>query len=237
VGQLILSLIGSRTRGEISLAVFHALHRFETWDALAEAKPAALLPLVDPVTFAERKAEQLCAALRIIKDRRGSLRLDFLTGWPVEDAQAWLRRLPGVDAKVSAAVLNFSTLRMRMLVVDCHHFRVARRLGLLSPKTPFKAAHRILMNQHIPFEWTADDLDDYHTLMKRHGQTICPHHKPLCHRCSLQDLCPTGRRELSLEDRDVGDDEFGFDERPIRKRPPSDGLGGRIWLRGQDLNL
>jgi hypothetical protein len=37
----------------------------------------------------------------------GALCLDFLDDPSVEDAQVWLRELPGVDMKVSAAVLNF----------------------------------------------------------------------------------------------------------------------------------
>jgi endonuclease-3 len=217
VSQLVASLIGSRTRGEVSLAVFHSLQRqFRNWEAIFGISDAALSRRLSPVTFAERKAVQLRSALSIIKDQRGSLRLDFLTGWPVEYAQAWLQKLPGVGLKVSSAVLNFSTLRMRALVVDCHHFRVAKRLGLLDRRTQFKDAHRVLLDQHIPPEWTADVLDEHHWLMKRHGQTICRHERPLCQLCYLRDLCPTGQRELPLDDVGCSEDvEDGFDERPL----------------------
>ncbi len=121
---------------------------FGTGERFLAISEAALTRQLKPVTYAERKATQLRNALRMIEERRGSLVLNFLADWPVDDAQDWLRTLPGVGPKVSAAVLNFSTLRQRVLVVDCHHFRVAKRLGLLRPNAPFAAAQRILMSQH-----------------------------------------------------------------------------------------
>jgi endonuclease-3 len=215
VSQLVLSLIGARTTGEVSLEVFERLReRFRDWRDIFGISEASLQRCLQPVTYAERKAAQLRQAFRIIADGHGSLRLDFLEPWPVEDAQTWLKKLPGVGAKVSAAVLNFSTLRKRVLVVDCHHFRVAKRLGLLRRNTPFTSAQRILMNQHIPDGWTADDLDDHHSLMKRHGQTLCREHGPLCRMCPLQDICPTGWSGGYVEDRyDCPDEAYGSDER------------------------
>lgn len=115
--------------------------------------------------------------------------------------------------KVSAAVLNFSTFRKRVMVVDCHHFRVAKRLELLLPRTQFPAAQRILMNQHVPDAWSADDLDDHHSLMKLHGQIVCPHGAPLCGACPLRELCPTGRRGRCDDDDDCPDEAYGSDER------------------------
>jgi endonuclease III len=153
----------------------------------------ALLLCLERVSFADNKARQLRGAMQMIHERVGALCLDFLDDRSVEDAQVWLRKLPGVDMKVSAAVLNFSTLRKRVLVVDTHHFRVAKRLGLLRANTRFPTAQRVLMNQHIPTDWTADDLDEHHCLMKRHGQTWCRDARPLCGKCPLRDICPTGR--------------------------------------------
>jgi endonuclease III len=189
VSQLILSLLGSRTRGDVSKMVFHALcERFRDWESLRDAPLAAIEPLLRPVTFAEKKVVWLPAALRSITTRRGRLDLIFLVDWPVKAARGWLETLPGVGPKVSAAVVNFSTLRMRALVVDTHHLRVAKRLNLLPPATDAAVAHRLLMRQ-LPTDWTADDLDTHHTLMKLHGQRFCRHAAPICSPCPLRDLC------------------------------------------------
>lgn len=193
LSHLIRSLIGSQTRDKNSDRAFDNLREhLHPWEALLTASDRTLLRCLEPVTYADRKAAQLRGAMRMIEGRVGTLRLDFLGERPVEDAQAWLRTLPGVDMKVSAAVLNASTLRKRVLVVDCHHFRVARRLGLLRPTTRFAAAQRVLMSQHVPDEWSADDLDDHHCLMKVHGQRVCFHARPHCWKCCLQDICPVG---------------------------------------------
>jgi len=215
VSQLVLSMIGARTKGEISLRTFVALRKsLRDWSELYALSETILTACLNGVTYPERKAAQLRQALWTIHDRLGSLCLDFLQDWPVEDAQAWLRKLPGVGPKVSAAVLNFSTLRKRVLVVDCHHFRVAKRLEFLRANTPFTAAQRVLMNQHVPNDWAADDLDDHHRLMKLHGQTLCFHKGPLCWQCPLQDICPTGRdRRIVQDSYDCPDEAYGSDER------------------------
>jgi endonuclease-3 len=221
VSQLVLSLIGTRTRGGVSVDVFQKMRKhFQNWEALLRIPEVALAYYIDAVTYPEQKAAQLQRALWIIQAWCGSLELSFLCCWPVEDAQFRLRWLPGVDAKVSAAVLNFSTLQKRILVVDCHHIRVAKRVGLLGPKTPFPAAYRILMDQHIPNDWTAEDLDDHHRLMKLLGQLVCKHDQPRCSRCPLQDICATGRQGSVLED-DSGLDEDGCDERIIASPLPA----------------
>ena len=79
-----------------------------------------------------RASNRFCAPSR---PKRGVLSLDFLADLPVEEARAWLERLPGVGPKTSAAVLSFSTLRRPALPVDSHHHRVAARTGLI-PSRP-----------------------------------------------------------------------------------------------------
>jgi endonuclease-3 len=191
VSQLIRSLIGAQTRARNSEQAFNDLReRLYPWEALLFASDAVLLGCLRPVTYAERKAPQLRGAMQMIKGWVGTIGLDFLGDRPVEDAQVWLRRLPGVDMKVSAAVLNFSTLQRRVLVVDTHHFRVAKRLGLVRANTRFAAAQQVLMSQHIPIHWTADDLGEHHALMKRLGQTWCRDPRPLCGMCPLRDSAP-----------------------------------------------
>jgi endonuclease III len=198
VSQLVRSLIGARTLDAASDRAFSELRKhLYPWEAILRAPDDVLLRCLEPVRFADKKARHLRGAMRMIQGWVGALCLDFLDDRSVEDAQVWLRELPGVDMKVSAAVLNFSTLRKRVLVVDTHHFRVAKRLGLLKPNTPFASAQRVLMNQHAPNEWSADDLDDHHSLMKLHGQNYCLDERPLCGLCPLQDICATGRPLIS----------------------------------------
>jgi endonuclease-3 len=193
VTQLVFALLGARTRGVVQRKAFEALYRrFGNWAALREASPDDVEPFIRPVTFAEKKAEWLPADLKEITRRRGRLDLDFLGDLPVDAAQQWLEQLPGVGPKVSAAVLNFSTLQMRALVVDTHHYRVAQRIGLISSRTGFPNAHRVLSAQ-LPEHWTAAKLDDHHRLMKLHGQVHCKFERPICRSCPIWTFCDRTR--------------------------------------------
>lgn len=191
VSQLIMGMLGGRTHGEVSQAVFVvARKRFGDWEAMRDAPVAEIQGAIAEVTYAELKAPRLKAALQAITARRGRLTLDFLGGLTVEQALVWLERLPGVGRKVAAATLNFSTLRMAALVIDTHHLRALRRLGLVNRSTdPMQAYERIM--PLLPHGWTAADMDEHHQLVKALGQTTCRHTCPSCRRCPLRDLCPT----------------------------------------------
>lgn len=191
VSQLAMGLIGGRTRGEVSKAAFEALlARFGDLEAVRDGPVVEIEDAVHAVTFAEVKAPRLKAALKEITRANGRLALGSLERLSVEAALTWLERLPGVGRKVAAATLNFSTLRMRTLVIDTHHLRVLQRLRLVGRRTNLTQAHDLVMPL-LPADWLAEDLDDHHQLMKILGQTICRHRAPICRCCPIQDLCPT----------------------------------------------
>jgi endonuclease III len=190
LSQLLRSLLGARTRDAVSGEVFATLaNHHSRWEELLQIPHENLFALIRDVTHAERKAVFIPLALRGIIDRRRSLDLDFLSAWPVDDGLAWLQALRGVGPKTAAAVLNFSALHQRALVVDTHYWRVARRLGLISLKTSLAKSSYSLARQ-IPVSWNADDTEENFILMKELGQTLCHHGVPECPRCPLRPMCP-----------------------------------------------
>jgi endonuclease-3 len=191
VSQLVNAIISAKTRDEVSSASFERLRRrYASWDALRLAAPGEVLNIIAPVHHADDKAVWLPQALRNIVASTGSLELEFLVDWDEEAAMQWLRRLPGVMSKVAATVLNFSTLRMRVLAVDTHLLRVGGRLGLLPPATGYEIGYELFMRL-VPDQWDADDLYEFHWLLKYLGQIVCRHGTPVCARCPLSDLCPS----------------------------------------------
>ena len=113
VSQLVLGLVGGRTREAVSLAAFTSLARkFRCWEAVRDAPVAEVRATIRHVTYADVKADRLQCALKRLTDRRGRLELEFLGRLDLTSAMAWLMRLPGVGPKVAALTLNFSTLRM-----------------------------------------------------------------------------------------------------------------------------
>jgi len=193
LSELVSSLLSHRTRNADSGAAFKALReRFPDWAGVAAAPTAAVEAAIARVTWPEQKAPRIQAILRAIQAERGALSLDFLAELSVDDARAWLERLPGVGPKTSAAVLSFSTLRRPALPVDSHHHRVAARTGLIPSGLAVGPSHRVLSAQ-LPPDWDAQQVYDNHEVLMLHGQRCCFFRSPACARCPLLDLCPTGQ--------------------------------------------
>lgn len=202
MSELVSSLLSHRTRNADSGAAFKALRaRFPTWDEVVAAPTAAVQETISRVTWPEQKAPRIQAVLRAIQAERGALNLDFLEALPVEEARAWLERLPGIGPKTSAAVLSFSTLRRPALPVDSHHHRVASRTGLIPASLAVGPSHRVLAQQ-LPPDWDAQQIYDNHEVLMLHGQQCCFFRSPACARCPLFDLCPAGQQRHGLIQHD-----------------------------------
>jgi endonuclease-3 len=194
--QFIYSLLSSRTKTEQSHQVMRDLRaRFGTWENLRDASVPEIEQAIQIVTFPETKAPWLKIALMQITARYGSLTLDFLASYRTDKIRSWLEQFEGVGPKTSAAVVNFSTLRRRALCVDSHHLRVVQRLNL-TPRADAATTEERLMRR-IPAEWDAIKLDEHHSLVKKLGQEICTFNDPLCARCPLLDMCPTGKKNVA----------------------------------------
>ncbi len=203
--QFVYSLLSSRTKEQQSQEVMRDLRaRFgpnphvpesvaSDWEAVRDAPVEEIERTIAVVTFPEVKAPRLKAALLGITARYGSLTLDFLAKYRTEKIRAWLEGFEGVGPQISAAVVNFSTLRRRAICVDGHHLRVTHRLGL-TPRADARRTEELLMRL-VPETWTAEMLDEHHSLIKVHGQTLCTFADPRCAECPLLKLCPHGQRQ------------------------------------------
>ncbi len=193
LSELVGSLLSHRTKNADSGRAFRQLReRFPAWEDVIEAPTAAVEEAIAPATWPEQKAPRIQEALRLIREKRGALSLDFLQEMPPEEARAWLEKIPGVGPKTSAAVLVFSTLRMPALPVDSHHHRVAQRLGLI-PKSVGPGPAHDRLRALLPEDWSTQQLYDHHEALMVHGQQCCFYRNPACGRCVVLDLCPFGK--------------------------------------------
>ena len=194
--QFIYSLLSSRTKTEESHQVMRDLRaQFPTWEDLRDAPVEDIERAIQVVTFPEVKAPRLKLALLQITARYGSLTLEFLAKYRTEKIREWLESFEGVGPQVSAAVVNFSTLRRRALCVDANHLRVVQRLAL-TPRADGGITEQRLMRL-IPEDWDAAMLDEHHSLVKLHAQTVCIFTDPRCGACTLLEMCPTGQRKAN----------------------------------------
>ena len=194
--QFIYSLLSSRTKTPEAYQVMRDLRaRFGSWEELRDASVEEIERTIAVVTFPEVKAPRLKAALLGITARYGSLTLDFLAKYRTDKIREWLESFEGVGPQISAAVVNFSTLRRRALCVDANHLRVTQRLAL-TPRADAGTTEERLMRL-VPEEWDAAMLDEDHSLVKLHAQTLCTFAEPRCTACPLLGMCPHGKRQTS----------------------------------------
>jgi endonuclease-3 len=196
--QLIYSLLSSRTKTPVSHQVMRDLERTfhagpGNWEPVRDASVAEIERAISIVTFPEQKAPQLKATLEQITDRVGTLTLEFLARYRTDKIRIWLEQFPGVGSKTSAAVVNFSTLRRRALCIDSHHLRVAQRLCIVPRANAATTEERLM--RLVPETWDAVMLDEHHSLVKLHAQTLCTFAEPKCEKCPLLKICPTGQRD------------------------------------------
>lgn len=194
--QFIYSLLATRTKTELTYSVIRNLrNRFGSWENLRDAPLAEIEQAIADVSFPEQKALHLKAALEAITARYGSLTLEFLARYRTDKIRAWLEQFPGVGPQISAAVVNFSTLRRRAISVDAHHLRVTQRLGL-TPRADSATTEERLMRL-VPETWTAEMLDDHHRLIQQLGQTLCTFNDPKCPQCPLRSVCAYAKRHAT----------------------------------------
>lgn len=191
VSHLVMGLIGVRTHSAVSKAASLRLAaHFGSWERVRHASVGDIQRIIGAVTFSDRKAVHLKAALAMIEHANGRFCLENLRPMSVADGLAWLERLPGVGRKVAAVTLNFSTLCKPALVIDTHHLRVLRRLGLVGGGARIRQAYDTIMPL-LPPDWQAVAFDEHHQLMKTLGQSYCRHARPVCRACPLKHLCPS----------------------------------------------
>jgi endonuclease-3 len=195
--QFIYSLLSSRTKTPASQQVMRDLERIfhagpNNWEPVRDASISEIERAIAIVTFPEQKAPRLKQALEQITARVGSLTLDFLAKYRTEKIRSWLEQFEGVGPQVSAAIVNFSTLRRRALSIDANHLRVIQRLCTV-PRADAATTEARLMRL-VPETWDAAMLDEHHALIQLHAQTLCTFADPRCENCPLLKICPTGQR-------------------------------------------
>ncbi|MEW4449261.1 endonuclease III [Qipengyuania sp. JC766] len=191
---LVQGVIGARTKSEVSNAATDRLvSRFGSWEAVAAASLDELQAELATQTYPNVAAERLKAALQAIFVERGAVDLAHLEDLDTHAAMRWLEDLPGIGRKIAAGVVNASTLNRKAMVLDSHHLRILRRMGIVPPRADTKRAYTAL-EPVLPAEWTAAEYDEHHLLMKKVGQTYCRPAAPECAGCPAQSLCDTGRR-------------------------------------------
>jgi endonuclease-3 len=186
VNQFIRSFIGSYD-WQSQKAFTRLLNRYSSPEMLADAPVGDIEAMLEGITHAGRKAQELKDALLHIRARAGSVDLEFLSDLDAETALVWLEQIRGVGRKIAAATLNFSVLKKRAFVADTHVIRILERFGFVKPRSDARAVYDAVMPSATGLD--ADDLWELHWHLKRLGQNICRPFQSACSSCPLSDAC------------------------------------------------
>lgn len=190
LSEMVSAMLSHRTKNAVSGAAYRSLRaQFPTWEEVMHAPLAEVEEAIKVVTYPEVKAPRIQNALRYVKDNNGGvLNLDFVKDMSVKAARKWVEKMPGIGIKTSAAILNFSHLRLPALVVDMHHLRVGQRLGLVPAKCTLDKGARLL-ESYLPEDWDGQRVYDSHQGFMRLGQKVCHWRKPNCSECVVSANC------------------------------------------------
>jgi endonuclease III len=139
--ELVYISLTRQTHEKNALRTWEALTTaYPTWEMLLEAPEQEVASVIADGGFSRQKARWIKQSLRLIKEKSGSLSLDFLDNLDDQEAERFLCSLPGINTKSAKCVLMYS-LGRDVLPVDTHVRRVSERLGLLECGLTSKRAH------------------------------------------------------------------------------------------------
>ena len=186
ITELVFTILSQHTSDYNSERAFKSLmDTFESLEEIAQGDTELIAKAINIGGLAKIKAPRIKQALNMVMELRGSLDLSFLKEMSLPEAKAWLRQIPGIGPKSAGIVLCFS-LGMPVMAVDTHVYRVAKRLGLIGPKTTADQAHDILEEKVAP-----ERRYPFHVALINHGRRVCKAPRPLCHECVLAHGCPS----------------------------------------------
>lgn len=184
--ELISTILSQRTtNANEALAYQRMWERFGSWEAIRDADVTALTEAIAPSNYPETKAPHIKETIRRIIAERGAANIDFLADLSLDEAMAWLLKLPGVGVKTASLVMLFCFAKP-VMPVDTHVHRVSQRVGLIGAKVGTEAAHRVLLDL-LPKEPYI--LFNFHVANFKHGQQLCVWANPNCAPCPLKHLC------------------------------------------------
>ena len=185
VDELLFIVLSQMTTSPSYERVFDRLKAWsDGWERLLTAPVEELKRVIGEAGLSSQKAPKLLAIARQLQEDFGSVTLAPLGERDDEAVEAYLTGLPGVGVKSAKCVMMYAMGR-RVLPVDTHVARVARRLGLSTATAPAR------LHEELETVVRPDLRYDFHVNAVAHGRAVCQAKVPRCSVCVLASLCPS----------------------------------------------
>ena len=173
---LVAAILSAQTRDTVVNNVTPELFKaYKNAKDFAEAKKSELLKLISRVSFADKKADNIISACRIIEEEYSG---------KVPASMDELLKLPGVGRKTANTILINAFGIVEGIPVDTWVLKLAYRIGF-SKSTKPEEVEQDLMKQVPKQYWK-----DFSYVLKEHGHKICKSQLPLCSECFIKEICP-----------------------------------------------
>ena len=197
--ETIYIMLARKTREGVYRKVFAEIKRsYPRWEDVARAPEAELRAVLCPSGLVDQRLGQLTGLLEAVAKANeehatgpfgnpaGDLTLDFLSGMNDQDAEQFLKSLPGIGPKVARCILSYS-LDRATFAVDTHVHRIFTRLEIV--KSRGRKA------DHDPFQKVVPPKlrKQLHINLIHHGRAVCRSKSPACAQCVLISFCKEGR--------------------------------------------
>lgn len=171
---LIMTLLSARSRDEQVIGAYPNLRKvFPTLQTLANAEVRVIETQIKTIGLYHAKARAVKALAQMLLTQFGGV---------VPRTMEELLMLPGVGRKTASCVLGYA-FKLPAIAVDTHVFRVARRLGWATGKTPERVEEEL--KRAIPEKlWR-----EINRVVIQFGRDICRPGKPECWRCPIREAC------------------------------------------------
>ncbi|MEO6063186.1 MAG: endonuclease III [Thermoflexales bacterium] len=184
VSEMVATILSQNTNdANRDLAYTRLRARFNTWEAVRDAKTDDVIEAIRPAGLANQKGPRIQKALQRITAERGALNIDFLAALPIDEARAWLTSINGIGPKTAAIVLLFCYDRPAF-PVDTHVHRLTGRLGLRPESLSADDTHTLMEALCPP-----GAEGPFHLNLIRHGREVCAARRPMCDVCVLRRVC------------------------------------------------
>ena len=149
--------------------------KYSSFKKLSEAKVSELEKIIRPINYYKTKTKNLIGMSGLVVNQHAG---------KLPRTHKELIALPGIGQKTANVVLNELGV-VPTLPVDTHVFRVSKRLGLASGKTPEKT------EEELKQEFKEKHWRNLHHWLIFHGRRVCKAQRPLCSECGIDSLCPS----------------------------------------------
>ncbi len=187
--ELLYFMLSTRTTTPACETAFRAFKRlFPHHRQIPDTPSDKLAAPLRGVGLAQRRASDIQASWRLIRERFDRVTLAPLRRMPVAEAEAFLVSLPGIGVKVARCFLMFG-LHAPVFAVDTHIWRISQRLGWLADQKG-GAPHQKGVDALQALVPMTDPVS-LHVNLIFLGREFCNAREQNCPACPLRAVCPS----------------------------------------------